>query len=160
MISEEDRDKHLAEVLEILKEKFEGGVKSALLYAIYYCCLTKRPLPEWLRCAFLDAYESATAYEIKSWDDAFDRPHPKSTHVDKKKRHFKLRHVIMQRVEELRSEKKPVDKELFDKIGKELGIGGSTTVSEIYYEERRRLEEITDEFNEIRDQVLGTSEKK
>jgi len=159
MISEEDTDKYLAKVLEILKESLEGGDKSALLDAIYYCCLMKRPLPEWLRLAFLGAYDSKTGYEIKSWDDAFGQPHPKSAHLKKEKRNFEIRHVIMQRVQELVSEK-PVDKELFEKIGKDLGIGGGTTVSEIYYEERRRLKEITDRFNEIRDQVLGTSEKK
>lgn len=109
---------------------------------------------------FLDAYESAKGFKVKSWDDAFDRLHPKGTHVDKEKRHFELRYVITQRVEKLRSEKKPVDNELFDEIGKELGIGGHTTVSKIYYEEHGRLKEITDRFNEIRDQVLGTSEKK
>ena len=49
MISEDDTDKYLVEILEILKEKFAGGEKSALLYAVYYCCLLKRPLPEWLR---------------------------------------------------------------------------------------------------------------
>lgn len=64
----------------------------------------------------------------------------------------------MQRVEELQS-KMPVDTELFEKIGKELGIGGATTVKNIFYEERRRLKQITDRFDEIRDQVLGTSEK-
>jgi hypothetical protein len=159
MISQEDTDKYLAEVLEILKEIFEGGGKWALLDAIYYCLLLERALPEWLRKAFLGAYHSKTAYEIKSWNDAFGQPHPKGTHVDKKKRHFELRHVIVQRVEELQSEI-PVDKRLFEKIGKDLGIGGGTTVSKIYYEERRRLDEITHQFNEIRDQVLGTSKKK
>jgi hypothetical protein len=159
MISEEDTDKYLAEVLEILKEIFDGGNKWPLLYAIHQCLLLKRPLPEWLRLAFLDAHDSATGYEIKSWDDAFGRPHPKGAHIKNQKRHFELRHVIVQRVEELRSEM-PVDKKLFEKIGKDLGIGGSTTVSKIYYEERRRLKEMTDEFNEISDQVLGTSEKK
>jgi hypothetical protein len=58
----------------------------------------------------------------------------------------------VQRVEELQSEM-PVDKDLFEKIGKELGIGGGTTVSKIYYEERRRLGEITEQF-------LRTSKKK
>jgi len=52
MISEEDTDQHLSEVLEILKEIFEGGGKWALLYAIYHCCLVKRPLPEWLQFPF------------------------------------------------------------------------------------------------------------
>jgi hypothetical protein len=158
MISEEDTDKYLAEVLEILKEIFDGGNKWPLLYAIHQCLLLKRPLPEWLRLAFLDAYDSATGYEIKSWDDAFGRPHPKGAHIEKQKRHLKLRYVIVQRVEELRSEM-PVDKKLFEKIGKELGIGRSTTVSDIYHEQRRQLEKMTDEFNEIGDQVLGTSEK-
>ena len=159
MISEEDTDKYLAEVLEILKEIFDGGNKWPLLYAIHQCLLLKRPLPEWLRLAFLDDYESATGYEIKSWDDAFGRPHPKGAHIEKRKRHFELRYVITQRVEKLRSEKKPVDNELFDKIGKELGIGGHTTVSKIYYEECGRLSVITEQYNKIRDRLLGTSEK-
>jgi hypothetical protein len=134
MISEEDTDKYLAEVLEILKKRLEGGDKWALLYAIRQCLLLKRPLPEWLRLAFLSAYDSATGYEIKSWDDAFGRPHPKGSHLKKEKRNFELRQVIIQRVEALRSEMS-VDKGLFEKIGKELGISG-TTVSDIYYDER------------------------
>jgi hypothetical protein len=160
MISEEDTDKYLAEVLEILKKILEGGDKWALLYAIHQCLLLKRPLPEWLRLAFLAAYHSRTGYEIKSWDDVFGQPHPKGTHIKKQKRHFELRHAIMQRVEELQSEKTPIDKKLFEKVGKDLGIGGSTTVSDIYYEERRRLKEETDRLEEIRDRLLGTSEKK
>jgi len=158
MISEEDTDKYLAQVLEILKEILNGGGKWALLYAMHQCLLLNRPLPEWLRFAFLDIYDSATAYKIKSWDDAFGRPHPKHTHVNKGKRKFEFRHLILQRVEALRSEM-PVDKELFEKIGKDLGIGGGTTISEIHYEELHRLREISERFNEIRDQVLGASEK-
>ena len=53
-----------------------------------------------------------------------------------------------------------IDKKLFEKIGKELGIGGSTTISDIYYEERRQLKEETVRFKKIRDQLLRTSEKK
>jgi hypothetical protein len=160
MISGEDTDKHLVKILRILQKRFDNGDKSALLYAFYYCCLMKRPLPEWLRLAFLAAYHSRTGYEIKSWDDVFGQPHPKGTHIKKQKRHFELRHAIMQRVEELQSEKTPIDKKLFEKVGKDLGIGGSTTVSDIYYEERRRLKEETDRLDEIRDRLLGTSEKK
>ena len=53
MISEEDNDRYLAEILEILKERLEGGDKSALLHAIHFCCcLMNRPLPEWLRFAW------------------------------------------------------------------------------------------------------------
>ena len=143
-----------------MKEIFKAGGKWALLYAVHQCLLLKRPLPEWLRLSFLDAYDSGTGYEIKSWDDAFGRPHPKSTHVNRRKRHLKVHLEIMHRVEKARSGKIPVDRKLFEKIGKDLGIGGSTTVSDIYYKQRRQLKEITDRFDEIRDRFLGPSEKK
>jgi hypothetical protein len=85
MISEEETDKYLAEVLEILKEIFEGGGKWALLDAIYYCCLLKRPLPDWWRLKFLHTYEAHARFEIRSWDEVFDRPVPKSTHLKNRK---------------------------------------------------------------------------
>ena len=136
MISEEDTDKYLAEVLEILKERFEGGDKSALLYAIYHCLLLKRPIPEWLRLEFLHAYEAHARFEIRLWDEVFGPPVPKGTHLKTEKRNAELRPLIIERVRAL-SSKQPIDKALFDLIGEEIGISG-TTVSEIYYDERSR----------------------
>jgi hypothetical protein len=134
MISEEDNDKYLAEVLGFLKEIFEGGSKWALLDAIYHCLLMKRPLPEWLRAAFLHTYEARTRFEIRSWDEVFGRPVPKSTHLTKERRNAEWRFRILERVRELAP---PIDKGLFEQIGEELGISG-TTVSEIYYDKRTR----------------------
>src|SRR5262249_61359443 len=71
MISESGRDTSLAEILEILHERFDNGDKSALLYAIYHCLLMKRSLPEWLRLAFLHTYEAHARFEIRSWDEVF-----------------------------------------------------------------------------------------
>jgi hypothetical protein len=119
-----------------LRQQFEGGDRSALLKAIYHCCLMKRSLPDWLRLAFLDVYESATGrYEIKSWDHAFDQPHPKGAHLDKEK----LRRRIIERVWALKAEdpEKPIDRGLFEQIGKELDISGST-IDGLYYDERSR----------------------
>jgi hypothetical protein len=157
MISEDENDRYLAEVLEILQKRLEDGDKWALLYAIHQCLLLKRPLPEWLRLAFLRAYDSKTGYEIKSWDDAFGRPHTKGTHVHKEKRNLQLRYDIIRRVEELASEM-PIDEHLFEKVGKDLGIGGSTTVSDIYYEERRRFDD-NEYLEQIADQLPETSDK-
>jgi hypothetical protein len=136
MISQEDNDKHLAEVLEILKEQFDGGDKSALLYAIYHCCLMNGPLPAWLRFAFVDAFESATGrYEIKSWNDAFGLPHPKGTHLEKEK----LRRRVIERVWALKVEdpERPIDRGLFEQIGEELEIPAGT-IDGLYYDERSR----------------------
>jgi hypothetical protein len=163
MISEEDTDKYFAEVLDILKEQFEAGDKSKLLHAIHFLCLMNRayaivdddgkvlaepqfrPMPEWLRIAFLRAYEAATRYEIRSWDDAFGQPHPKGRHLKTEKRNAELRFLILRRVEELKTENTPIDKGLFEQIGEELEppLKG-TTVSEIYYDDRtRKLREMT-----------------
>jgi hypothetical protein len=157
MISEEDTDKYFAETLDILKEQFEAGDISKLLHAIYFWCLMNppyeivdadgkvlaepqfRPMPEWLRIAFLRAYETSTGYEIRSWDDAFGKPHPKGRHRKTERRNAGLRFLILRRVEELKAENKPIDKGLFEQIGEELDppLKG-TTVSEIYYDERTR----------------------
>jgi hypothetical protein len=81
-------DEYLAETLKILKQKLDGGHKAALLMAIRYCCWMRRPLPEWARLAFLQAYDSATGFDIKSWDEVFGRPHPKRHASEKRKEVF------------------------------------------------------------------------
>jgi hypothetical protein len=126
-----DGDKYIEEYLEIAKQKFEEGNKTVLLMAMHQCLLMKKPLPEWLRLAFIRAYQSATAFEIRSWDEAFGAPHPKGTHVEAKKQQAELRYPIALRVA-LRASGETVDKGLFEIIGSELGIGG-TTASDIYY---------------------------
>jgi hypothetical protein len=147
MISEAETDKYLAEILDILKERFNAGDKSALLYAIYHCLLMKRPLPEWLRLTFLHAYEAQARFEIRSWDEIFGPPVPKGTHLKTEKRNAELRLLIIERVEALKTES-PIDKGLFEKIGRELNppLKG-TTVSEIYYDERSR---------ELREMIYGS----
>jgi hypothetical protein len=131
-------DKFAAEYYErMLKREFEAGDKSLLLWTLYTCLQLRRPLPEWLRTAFLAAYDSATEYEIKSWDDAFGRPHPKNTHFETEKRKLKLRPVIIGRVEALKAQGVKIDKDLFERVGEELRISG-TVVSDIYYDRQSR----------------------
>jgi hypothetical protein len=137
MISEADTDRHLAEILEILKQKHEDGDKTALLYAVYHCLLMKRPLPEWLRLAFLHTYESRARFEIRSWDEAFGTPVPRGTHLEKEREHTELRARILERARELTAVGATIDKHLFEEIGRGLGISG-TTASTLYYDERGR----------------------
>jgi hypothetical protein len=138
MISEAEAGKYVAEYFEkMLKRQFEAGDKSVLLYAIYACLELKRPVPEWLRVAFLDACEAAERFEIRSWDEVFGRPVPKGMHLKSEKRNAELRVFIIQRVEALKAGGKRVDKGLFEQVGKELGISG-TVASDIYYNARSR----------------------
>ena len=52
------------------------------------------------------------------------------------KRNAELRPLIIERVHALKAER-PIDKGLFEEIGRELKLAG-TTVSDIYYDERCR----------------------
>jgi len=53
-------DKNVDEYLKkMLKRHFDDGDKSVSLFAVYICLKLKRPIPEWLRVAFLHGYESA-----------------------------------------------------------------------------------------------------
>jgi hypothetical protein len=83
------------------------------------------------------AHDAATAYLIKSWDEVFGAPHPKGTHLKKEAKNFARRLPLLSRVQELRAAGEPVDKGLFDKVGLEFGISG-TTASELYYDRRSR----------------------
>jgi hypothetical protein len=136
MTSESETDKLFSEILGILEKRFENGDKTAILMGIEQCLLMERSPPEWLRLAFLQAYRRcATYYETRSWDEAFGLPHPKGTHLKKERRDLFLRSRIVARFRELKAERRPTDKGLFERIGKELEING-TTASDIYYDER------------------------
>ena len=138
MISEAETGKYVAGYFEkMLKRQFEAGDKSVLLYAIYACLESRRPIPEWLRVAFLDAYEAAERFEIRSWNEVFGQPVPKGTHLKTERRNAQLRWTIIERVEALKAEERTVDKGLFEQVGEELGIT-ATLVSDIYYDERSR----------------------
>jgi hypothetical protein len=104
-------------ILEVLaKRHFDRGEKIVLLATIYQCLESGRPVPEWARLAFLDAYEAALRYEIKSWDQVFDRPVPKSTHLKTKKRNEALLPEIVRRVEAQVAKKDPIDKNFLSKL--------------------------------------------
>ena len=138
MISEAKTDKYVAEYFEkMLKRQFEAGDKSALLQAIYGCLQLRRPMPEWLQVAFLNACEAAERFEIRSWNEVFGPPVPKGTHLKTERRNAQLRWTIIERVEALKAEERTVDKGLFEQVGEELGIT-ATLVSDIYYDERSR----------------------
>jgi hypothetical protein len=136
-MSPKAESKYVAEYWEkMLKWQFEAGDKSVLLWAIWSCLESRRPMPEWLRIAFLDAYDAAERFEIRSWDEVFGRPVPKSMHLKTEKRKEQLRWAIIARVKALKAER-PIDKGLFEQVGKELGISG-TVASDIYYDGRSR----------------------
>ena len=119
------------EYLEVARQKLGEGDKAALLAAMHQCLLLNKPLPEWLRLAFVEAYQAATGFNIRSWDEVFAPPVEKGAHLEAKKEQAELRYPVAFHVA-LRPRGQAIDKALFDAIGSALGISG-TTASDVYY---------------------------
>jgi hypothetical protein len=130
MISEGKYDTEYWE--KMLKRSFEAGDKSKLLWTIYACLDLRRPIPEWTRAAFLEAYEA----EIRSWNEVFGQPNPKSMHLQSNKRNAQLRWPVIERVEALRAERRKVNPDLFNQVAKDLKISSGALAREIYYANR------------------------
>jgi hypothetical protein len=118
------------------RASFEAEDKTALFRVLTLCALFRRPLPEWASAAFISIYRAALAGEIRSWDDVFGRP------WEQEKRGAQQRGVrtqswkweVWKLVHELHEGegKPPIDDALFERVGKELGIGGRSTVKALY----------------------------
>jgi hypothetical protein len=135
-----DDEKFSGEWLEIAGKKYKEGNPTIILAALHQCLLMRKSVPEWLREAFIKAYQSGTAFEIRTWDDVFGPPQPKGAHLAARKKQAELRLPVALRVA-LR-DASAIDKGLFDKIGTELGVSG-TTAADVYYKfGGRELQEI------------------
>jgi hypothetical protein len=117
--------------------------KSLILDAISECAKHDLPLPLWCKNAFLIAYQDVMAKKYISWDDVFGRPHPKGTHTRDERTRSRDARNIYRRINEIVAEKQcPIDGNLFEKVGRELGIGAKTKVSELYYEVKHFFEKL------------------
>jgi hypothetical protein len=153
-----DNKRYLAECLALLKEKCEGegGNKATILKALHQCFLMRARVPRWLQRAFVEAYESAARFEIRSWDEAFGPAQEKGIQLGPRKKHADLRERIAFRVAQRKPHEKIGDKDsLFATIAKELkaegikGVGAST-VHKIYYERGgKELHEMIDMFRKL-----------
>jgi hypothetical protein len=99
-----------------------------------------------------EAYEARARSEIRSWDEVFDPPARKGEHLEAQQKHNLWRRHIVERVRELGESIEP---DLFDKIGQELGIGG-TTASNLYYDERGIA--LREQYD-LADRLFGASKK-
>ncbi len=129
-----------AQELRVWRKQYQKGEKKAITEGLYLCALNDIPLPKWLAFSYLAAFRKVIFFKAKSWDDVFGRPHPKGTQLlakrDKREKMFSL----YNRIHEIkqRSPDTPIDESLFEKVGKEFGLGKSLT-NEYYYEAKNRL---------------------
>lgn len=110
-----------------------------LMTAIRICANHELPLPEWAATAYIRAYDTVNNARAKSWDTVFGNPYPKGKHLSaiRKKRMNGV--AVWNEITRIRQMDPdiPIDEELFEIVGKKLGLG-KTLASEYYYDEKKK----------------------
>ena len=94
----------------------------------------------WLSKAYIGRYDQVLNCKVDSWDIAFDRPFPKGSHLNAIKKKRVLEFQVFNEVRDIfaQSPDTPTDKNLFEDVGKKLGLGATLT-EEYYYSVLKRL---------------------
>ena len=124
----------LAAFCDNAEQKFKAGDKSQLILAMKYCLEFRRPIPEWARDAFLEAYYILP----KSWDDVFGPPIPKGANLAVARRRSKIGCQLYLEVKRSNAEGTPIDDGLFETVGKQFNVSGATA-KRMYYDFRCKL---------------------
>lgn len=131
-----------AQELMELCESYHAGDKGAVLKALHVCFFKHLPIPRWCEVAYLGAYRSVKFYNAKTWGDVFGSPHPKGSHISTKKQETDYSFRVYDRIRQIKEDDPSIaiDGWLFEKVGKEFGIGGKTLTEEYYYKWKNYFE--------------------
>ena len=142
----EEARRHLEDLARRFQEKgrelYEAGDKSEFMRCLFWCIRSDEPIPPWLKEALEQIMADRRSGKFKSWDEPFGKPLG-NKHQATVRRDAKVIVPLFDRVRELSESGRALNKELFDEVGKEFGVGG-TVASELYYDAVKALNE-TDE---------------
>jgi hypothetical protein len=146
------RDEFFREsTLRKCQRRYESGQREALMDAIRCCILGEWPAPPWLRDAFREVLDTPK----KSWDEVFDSPIPKGAHRRRRYRNLKIGRQLKKRIEFLHEkEGRSINRELFEDVGKEFGVGGSVA-RDLYYEDKKLLARFVEDLYDLEDDFRG-----
>lgn len=120
--------------LEELGKAFAAGDRGALMAALRVCANHDLPMPQWLSKAYIRSYDQVLTCRVKSWDEAFGAPFPKGANLNALRKRRELRYriglAVLNRIQ--RYPDMPIDKGLFEAVGKEFNVGASLA-EELYY---------------------------
>lgn len=117
------------------------GDKRAVLHGLNLSLHNSLPIPEWIKNAYVSAYNGINHYKEKNWDAVFGKPYPKNTVIKAKKKMRDLCWKVHDRVSEIKNNNPdtPIDEYLFEQIGEEFDIK-KTLASEYYYHIEKYLD--------------------
>lgn len=144
--------------LKSLSDKYaKKENKSLILEALYLCLFDDLPVPQWCMFGYLESWRTVQFKRETSWDDVFGKPHPKGTHKgDTRNDMFR----VYRRVKEIKEEspKTPIGIELFERVGRELGIGGKTRTSDLYYRAKAWWDSLEKQHSDSINEMLKIQE--
>ena len=153
-----DHDAHTARYLERARLQYEQGHKRQLLYCLDFCLRNNVQVPPWAKQGLSNALDAANSYGIKSWDEVFGKILPKGKRIATQRRHAEISWDLFSRVGDLHKAGAAIDEGLFEKVGKEFGVG-KTVASELYYETGRALIADIEEDNAMDREISEESKK-
>jgi hypothetical protein len=111
------------------RSAYEAGKKIALWKTIVMSAIYKSPIPEWAASILEGADGYVISGELNSWNELFGKPRLQSRSV-LRARH--LSRAVYYRIKDLHLRGTPINNDLFDRVGREWGIGGRETVRKLY----------------------------
>lgn len=129
-----------------LRDEIEGGSGFAVLAAVRICGTAGLVMPLWLVIEFNKRYTAVLDCRALSWDDpdSFGRPYAKGAHITAMRKERTLRFAVLNEVHSItqREPNTPIDKGLFERVGRPLGLGATLT-EEYYYRAKEVLGTVT-----------------
>jgi hypothetical protein len=131
--------------LEVLRICYEQGDKFALLAAMRECAIHSMVMPDWLARGFISAYDSVGCCEVGSWDEAFGIPYRKGAHLLRMRQDRINLFRVARRINERHKQGASLNRELFEEVGKELGVG-RTKAEELWRRAKKQLPTLDPEW--------------
>lgn len=133
---------YLCRARTVCPGRLDQGDRGELLRFINWCFHQRKGVPAWAQARLDDAVTRVADFEVKSWDEVFGRPLKKGNQLAAARRKsIQVAAEVWRCANARRRAGEPVDNVFFAAIGKELGIGGATVVSDIYYAILREFQE-------------------
>jgi hypothetical protein len=125
--------------VECCRAEIEGGNYRELMSVLLFASARREPIPDWLIRALGQVVNAAWTYQIKSWDDILGKPVKKHGRLEEKRRRAEIEFPLWERVQEAKQRGEPVDRGLFELVGREFRVSGALA-EKIYYKTRELCE--------------------
>ena len=121
-------------ILEEWRETYEKtGDGEIVLFCINLCAHFELAMPEWLGTAFSQRYKLFWSAEVYELGEAFGVTRPKGFNLNALRKMLKYQEPVYYRIKTIHDDEgKPIDQALFNAVGQEFFISGSTA-RDYYY---------------------------